>query len=161
MKSKFSNISYPIFGLSKKPKLNYEGTKLYLTKNKVWYLLNDTSINCNYIDKLLLLKNRVKFDYTCRSLNELILSKVVWGVDNKCNIYDLSVRQKFKFCCRKIIDQKDKYIIVKDISYPFIIPEQFNQANMIGMYAHLAYIEYCWYIITISHFFNDNGKITL
>lgn len=161
MKSKFSNINYPLFGLSKKPKLKYENTKVYVSKNTSWYLLNDTSINCNYINKLLIMENRLKFDYTCRNINELILSKVTWGVDNNCNIYDLTKKEKFKFACRQIVSQTDNYITIDKITYPLKIPNYFSEVDVSGMYAYLVYVDFTWYIINISHFFNEDEQITL
>ena len=161
MKSKFSNINYPIFGLQTNPTLKYESTKLFGCKSTVWYLINDTSINCSYLEKLLVMKNRMKFDYTCRNINELINSKTVWAIDNNCIIYDLHKKQKFKRSSKKIMDKKGNYMILDRISYPIKIPNYFTEVELIGMYAQVVYIDNCWYVYSISHFRQEDEQITL
>ena len=147
--SKFNNINYPIFGLSKKPhEIVYTIDKIYLKKVKNSHLetIDDKSISGDYFSRLLALDNRLKFDYTCRNLQDIIISNIKWGIDCKAVPHDLSYQESVLADKRKVIRIKGNLIWLKNISYPFKLKTNESINVLDELYASIVRVENEWYI---------------
>ena len=91
--NKFDNIKFPFFGVKQKPyQIKYDLQKIYVQRTFTGHLetVDDKSIEGDYFARLANLDQRLKFDYTCKNLQELIYSKAKWGMDCEANPFDLT-----------------------------------------------------------------------
>ena len=147
--SKFNNINYPFFGLIKKPyETIYSLDKIYIRKYKDSHLetVDDKNISGDYFSRLLTLDNRLKFDYTCRDLQDIIISNVKWGIDCKAIPYDLSTQESVSADKRKVIRTKDNLVWLKNISYPFTLNTKESVNVVDDLYASIVRVNNEWYI---------------
>jgi hypothetical protein len=147
--SKFNNISYPFFGLTKKPyETIYSLDKIYIRKYKDSHLetVDDKNISGDYFYRLLTLDNRLKFDYTCKNLQDVIISNIKWGLDCKAVPHDLSSQESVPADKRKVTRIKGNLIWLKNISYPFILSTNESIKVVDELYASIVSVENEWYI---------------
>jgi len=153
--SKFKGITFPFFGLLKKPiTLSYDSNRITIKKitNGANFILDDRSISgSSYLDRIYKLedkydKQRVIFDITARKMEELINSGCVWGIDNQAKVFDLSKKEKFKYKVTDISRIKDNLFWVNGISYPFQLPDHLVGVNLKDLKAKLVYIDGVWYL---------------
>jgi hypothetical protein len=147
--NKFNNISYPFFGLTKKPyETIYSLDKIYIRKYKDSHLetVDDKNISGDYFYRLLTLDNRLKFDYTCKSLQDVIISNIKWGLDCKAVPHDLSSQESVPADKRKVTRIKGNLIWLKNISYPFILSTNESIKVVDELYASIVRVENEWYI---------------
>ena len=143
-------IKYPIFTLSKKPfDINYTSyqIKIKKTESSSWETVDDRTYGGDYFTRLLQLEYRVAFDYTCRNLQDLILSNSKWGVDSAAKIHEMPTYRTFKTIRRKIVRTNKNFIWVKYISYPFQIKTmQDLDFNTDNLFADLIMVDKKWFI---------------
>ena len=147
--NKFNNISYPFFGLTKKPyETVYSLDKIYIRKYKDSHLetVDDKNISGDYFYRLLTLDNRLKFDYTCKNLQDVIISNIKWGLDCKAVPHDLSSQESVPADKRKVTRIKGNLIWLKNISYPFILSTNESIKVVDELYASIVRVENEWYI---------------
>jgi hypothetical protein len=123
--NKFTGIKFPFFALRMKPyQVKYALDKIYVQRTFTGHLetVDDKTIEGDYFARLATMSQRLKFDYTCKNLQELIYSKTKWGMDCEANPFDLSKPMTVKSYCHKIVKVRENMIWVKNISYPFEIP---------------------------------------
>jgi hypothetical protein len=147
--SKFNNISYPLFGLTKKPyEIIYSLDKIYIRRCTHSHLetVDDKSISGDYFSRLLTLDNRLIFDYTCRNLQGIIISNIKWGIDCKAIPHDLSIQESVSADKRKVTRVKGNLIWLKNISYPFILSTNESIKVVDELYASIVRVENEWYI---------------
>jgi hypothetical protein len=147
--NKFNNISYPFFGLTKKPyETIYSLDKIYIRKYKDSHLetVDDKNISGDYFYRLLTLDNRLKFDYTCKNLQDVIISNIKWGLDCKAVPHDLSSQESVPADKRKVTRIKGNLIWLKNISYPFILSTNESIKVVDELYASIVRVENEWYI---------------
>lgn len=164
--SKFRDIHFPFYGLIEKPyKVIYEQDKIYIlkTKTSARKIINDSNINKNsYLEKLINMPNRVTFDITCRNMQELIHNKPKWGIDNKETIRDLTKPiEYFEYKSSKIIRKLKNFIWVKEVSYPFEIPDSLKEISINSLFAGIVLIDNIWYLFDFSSIRKENKKIRL
>ena len=73
--NKFDNIKFPFFGVKQKPyQIKYDLQKIYVQRTFTGHLetVDDKSIEGDYFARLASLDQRLKFDFTCKNLQELI-----------------------------------------------------------------------------------------
>lgn len=147
--SKYSNISYPIFALSKKPyEVKFTLNKILIRKDKYSHLetVDDKSLPGDYFARLLQLDTRVVFDYTCKSIQELLLCRAKWGVDVNAIPHDLYRNESHKATIRKVERVRGNLIWLRNISYPFIIPTSEKVILQDSLYAIITNINNEWVI---------------
>ena len=147
--NKFDNIKFPFFGIKQKPyQVKYDLQKIYVQRTFTGHLetVDDKSIEGDYFARLANLDQRLKFDYTCKNLQELIYSKAKWGMDCEANPFDLTKPMTVKSYCHRIVKVNDNLIWVKNISYPFKIPSNDDLHTIKGIYGVLVQYRLEWYI---------------
>ena len=146
---KYKDIAYPIFTLKDKPyELTYTATSIYCKKydSSAPQLLDDKTIEGDYLSRLLKLENRVVFDYTCLNTQQLLLSRSAWGIDAKAKIHNLSIKEYAYAEIRPITRIKNNLVWLKNISYPFEIPTKENIRLGDDIYAMIVHINGEWYL---------------
>lgn len=121
---KYSGIKYPFFAIAQKPaEIRYDLNKIQIRRKHLsnFETLDDKSYGGDYFTRLLQMQHRVKFDFTCANLQELVWSDAKWGIDSTAKIFDLSAKERFITTKRKIVNIIDNDIWVEKISYPFRI----------------------------------------
>lgn len=153
--TKFDGITYPFFGLLEKPyAISYDLTKIYVIRHKDSHreTVDDKSLQGDYFARLAQMTQRIKFDVTCANLQQLIVSKVKWGMDANAKPFDLSERQNLIAKSRPILKTRGSHIFVKGISYPFTMPTKetldFNKNDTLFM--TLVFINEEWYPFEIT-----------
>lgn len=152
--NKFTGIKYPFFGIKTKPYLvKYDLDKIYVQKTFTGHLetVDDKSLDGDYFARLANLSQRLKFDYTCKNLQELIFSKAKWGMDCEANPFDLAKPMTVKSYCHRIVKVKDNLIWIKNISYPFEIPTNETLEIKEEVYATLVKVDNEWYLREFSY----------
>lgn len=157
--SKFSRISFPLFGLKNVIKFEFTLDKVFTTINSQKLIVDDKNIkNNSYLSRLIELDSRkdyqrIKFDLTIRNMEELLKSNCKIGIDNLGNIYNFDIKEQVKYSEREIIKIKEHYFWFKNISYPFKI-ELENMEEIINnksyYYGKLTYINKNWYLLGIT-----------
>lgn len=161
--AKFSDITFPFFGLYNKPqevsiKTDRIDIKTHDNLNKILYPQDIKSDQYIKVLASMLAKNenRIIFDYTALNLQSLIVTKpLVWGVDNTGKIFNLTHKERFPVLQTPISKRRDGLLWFKHVSYPFSIP--FNIEQTINEYSIglLVYIDLTWYIYEINHNYQD------
>ena len=152
--NKFRNIAYPIFTTSIKPyKIEYSIDKIYLLRSKDGHkeLVDDKSYDGDYFARLLQIKNRFKFDHTCKNLQELISSKAKWGMDGLAIPHELYKLVAVPAEKRKVIKIVNSLVWVRGISYPFEITTKESFSNLDELYVTIIHVNGEWFIRDFSH----------
>jgi hypothetical protein len=166
--SKFSKISFPIFGLKEVIKFEFTLDKIFTTINKQKFIVDDKNIkNQNYLSRLIELDSRkdyqrLKFDYTIRNMEELIKINCKIGIDTLGNIHTFDIKEQFKYSEREISKVKIPYFWFKNISYPFKIDvENISEIadNSSFYYGKLAYINKTWYFLGLTDEKTDKDTV--
>ncbi len=157
--SKFSKISFPIFGIKNVVQFEFTIDKIFMTINNQKYIVDDKNIkNQEYLSRLIELDSRkdyqrIKFDYTIRNIEELLKSNCKLGIDSLGNIHNFEIKEQFKYSEREIIKTKLPYFWFKNISYPFKINvENISEIeeNKSFYYGKLTYINKNWYFLGLT-----------
>lgn len=159
---KLTNISFPFFGLKKAPDtIEYSIDKIFIysgpTSHKA--TLDDKNLSGDYFARLLQMNNRVHFDFTCKNIQDIVYSKVNWGVDSAGIIHDLRVPQSVDWEIKQVKRVKQNLVWLDKISYPFEINtlEQLDLDTR-DMYALVVLINNEWYIKEFTNEKNINKK---
>ena len=122
--------------------------KIYIRKYKDSHLetVDDKNISGDYFSRLLTLDNRLKFDYTCRDLQDIIISNVKWGIDCKAIPHDLSTQESVSADKRKVTRIKGNLVWLKNISYPFTLNTKESVNVVDDLYASIVRVNNEWYI---------------
>ena len=154
--TKFDGITYPFFGLKEEPyAISYDLTKIYVIRRKDSHreTVDDKSLQGDYFARLAQMNQRLKFDTTCANLQQLIVSKVKWGMDAKARPYNLTKQETVKATNRQIIKTRGSNVFVKGISYPFTMPTnetlEFEKSDELFM--TLVFINEEWYPFEITN----------
>jgi hypothetical protein len=169
--SKYSNINYPLYGLSSIITLDFSLNKIYTTIKGQTFIVDDRSIPSeSYFTRLLHLEleeqefPRIKFDYTIRTLEELVKSNCKSAFDDSARLYNFYEKEAFTYSEREIVREHNGYIWFSRISYPFRLDvENIGEIikNKQNYFGKLAYIDYCWYLLGLSDEKSTKDKILL
>ena len=143
-------IQYPIFCLRKKPydiKIDTTTIKIKKHEHSHFETVDDRDFGGDYFMRLLQIEHRIRFDFTCSNLQEIILSNCRWGIDSNAKIHELPSFNKIRSQRRKIVRASKNSIWLHRISYPFKIKTQENLKGSIeGKYVDIIKIENKWFI---------------
>lgn len=151
---KFTDIAYPIFTLAKKPRqIIYTTDCIYGFKNDNSHkeTIDNKNLSGDYFARLLQMKTRITFDYTCKNTQELIFSKSQWGIDSKAKIHDLSKKIAVPIDKRAVVKVHNNLVWLRNISYPFEIPTQENIRLDDKVYGTLVYVNGEWFLREFSY----------
>lgn len=151
--SKFEGITYPLFALKSKPyQLVYSTERICAIKTKGSNLetVDDKSLPGDYFSRLLQLVTRLKFDYTCKNLQDVIYTKPAWGMDSLAQPVDLTKREAVTAKCLKVRRIKNNLVWLDSISYPFKVSTNEELIVQDSIYAVVVNINYEWYILSFS-----------
>jgi hypothetical protein len=159
--AKFIGIAYPIFVLKTKPyKLMYTLDKItcMATASSHTQTIDDKSLQGDYFGRLLSIKERVSFDYTCKNLQELIFCKGRWGIDKNAGIHDLSRNMSVPTESRKVVRIEKNLVWLYKISYPFRLHTNENIFVNDDLYAILVLVNNEWFLKEFSYDRNHNTR---
>lgn len=151
--SKFECIKYPLFALKHKPyEIIYSIDCIYAVKNKGSNLetVDNKNLEGDYFSRLLQLVNRIKFDYTCKNLQDVIYNKPTWGMDSAAQPIDLTNKVTARTKSLKVRRVKNNLIWLESISYPFKVNTNEQLILQDIIYATVVNINYEWYILKFS-----------
>lgn len=152
--NKFDYISYPFFGLKNKPyQVKYDLNKIYAQRTYSGHLetVDDKSISGDYFARLATLDKRLRFDYTCKDLQELVYSGCKWGLDCKANVFDLSKPMVVRTYSHKVVKVRDNLVWIRNVSYPFKVPTNEKLELNEEIFATLIKIDDEWYLKEFSY----------
>ena len=158
--TKFDGIVYPFFGLKEKPyAISYDLTRIYVVRHKDSHreTVDDKSLQGDYFARLAQLNKRLKFDATCKDIQQLIISQIKWGMDATAKPFDLSNKEPFKAMNEKIVKTRGSYIFVKGVSYPYKMHtnETLEISKTDEMYTTMIYVDGEWYPYEITNEWKD------
>lgn len=172
MRSKFYTIQFPIFTKKKAPESElYKKDKLFVLPPKgdpnALILVDDLSIKDIYPRRLEILRNTdykvIEYDYTCKDLSALLLSKSKWGYDsaNKTHYLNQSYKE-YRMSYKKVIKVVKNAFWVEGISYPFELPEfLIDIPDLKNLWVGMVYVDFCWHIYDFSPFYKQKDRIKL
>lgn len=164
--TKFDGITYPFFGLIEKPyAISYDLTKIYVIRRKDSHreTVDDKSLQGDYFARLAQMNQRLKFDTTCANLQQLIISKVKWGMDASAKPYDLTQQESVKAASKQIVKTRGPHIFVKGITYPFTMPtnETLDFEKSDELFMTLVFINEEWYPFEITNELKNIKSLTI
>jgi len=164
--TKFDSITYPFFGLLEKPyAISYDLTKIYVIRRKDSHreTVDDKSLQGDYFARLAQMNQRLKFDTTCANLQQLIISKVRWGMDANAKPYDLTQQESVKATSKQIIKTRGPHIFVKGITYPFtmLTNETLDFEKSDELFMTLVFINKEWYPFEITNELKNIKSLTI
>ena len=143
------DISFPLFGLYKKPyEIKYSLSKIQLKRGENSHLetVDDKNLTGDYFARLAQLNKRLMFDVTCKNVQQLIYERPKWGMDANARPVDLSEKIYCAATKRPVIKVRDNLIWFKGISYPFKIPSNDELHLLDKIYGILISYRNEWYI---------------
>jgi len=164
--TKFDGITYPFFGLIEKPyAISYDLSKIYVIRRKDSHreTVDDKNLQGDYFARLAQMNQRLKFDTTCANLQQLIISKVRWGMDANAKPYDLTQQESVKATSKQIIKTRGPHIFVKGITYPFTMPtnETLDFEKSDELFMTLVFINKEWYPFEITNELKNIKSLTI
>jgi len=164
--TKFDGITYPFFGLIEKPyAISYDLSKIYVIRRKDSHreTVDDKRLQGDYFARLAQTNQRLKFDTTCANLQQLIVSKVRWGMDANAKPYDLTQQESVKATSKQIIKTRGPHIFVKGITYPFTMPtnETLDFEKSDELFMTLVFINEEWYPFEITNELKNIKSLTI
>jgi len=164
--TKFDGITYPFFGLIEKPyAISYDLSKIYVIRRKDSHreTVDDKSLQGDYFARLAQMNQRLKFDTTCANLQQLIVSKVRWGMDANAKPYDLTQQESVKATSKQIIKTRGPHIFVKGITYPFtmLTNETLDFEKSDELFMTLVFINKEWYPFEITNELKNIKSLTI
>ena len=152
--NKFTGIVYPFFGIKHKPwNVFFDKTKIQLQKTYTGHYetVDDKSLKGDYFARLAQMDKRLKFDYTCKNIQEVIFSGCKWGMDSKANPFDLSQPLVASTRCAKVTKVNENLVWLKNISYPFEIPTFEKLELNEDIFGTIVKVENEWYLKEFSY----------
>lgn len=150
----FEHIKFPFFGLKKKPySVEFTLDKIFVIRTEGSHkeTVDDKNLEGDYFARLTQMEQRIKFDYTCKNLQEIIFSGCKWGMDSKANPHDLSQTLVASTRCAKVTKVNENLVWLKNISYPFEIPTNEKLELNEEIYATLVQVGNEWYLKKFSY----------
>lgn len=153
--SKFEGIEYPFFGLKHKPsELIFGLNEIKCIQEGAEYYIENTNLAGNtYLDRLMLMDKykilRIKYDYTCFDLQDMVNARCKWGIDSKGKVFDLSTLEYCLLKQTRITRFRKNYIWVRNISYPLEIKGTQKIANIENIdeyYVNIVKVNNIWVI---------------
>lgn len=151
--SKFKGISFPLFALKQKPyKVLYDLDKIYIIKHPDSHkeTVDDKKLAGDYFSRLIQLENRLKFDYTCKDLQDVIYAEPKWGIDSKAKPHDFSTKEAADTKIVKIKKVKNNLVWLESISYPFRLNTKERLELVDETYATIVKVNNEWFIKNFS-----------
>ena len=114
--NKFTGIIYPFFGIKHKPwNVYFDKTKIQLQKTFTGHYetVDDKSLKGDYFARLAQMDKRLKFDYTCKNLQEVIFSGCKWGMDREANPFELAQPLVATTRCAKVVKVNENLVWLK------------------------------------------------
>jgi hypothetical protein len=160
--SKFDDIVFPFFGLLHKPyKIIYDVDTIRVIKksDSIIQTLDNKNLQGDYFARLLQLENRITFDYTCKNLQEVILSGVKWGLDSNATPFDFTKKEAVPVKIVRVKAIKGTLVWLESISYPFRVQtnEQLDISD--DIFAKIIKIKNDWYIKKFIYDKQDTNRI--
>ena len=170
MKNSYGSIQFPLFGLKKKP------FSIQYTRNGITIQVTDMDDPVpldvkdfergGYLDRLVELRKYTPepllFDFTARSVEELLHTRCKWGVDSKGNIFDLSKKQKVKVKYKKIRQVVEDVLWIQGISYPFKIPKYLADVeNLKNIWVGIVPLEFYYVIYDYDYYPQYDKEVLL
>jgi hypothetical protein len=152
--AKFKNIAFPVFALKSKPyNIVYDINKIRCQVKSEDHLqtIDDKTLSGDYFSRLLQLDRRLSFDVTCRNVQDLIFTKVAWGIDSKAMPHDFSSLYAVPVEKRQVVKVSENLFWLRNISYPFEIPTQEIIRLEDTIYATIVFVNGEWYIKEFSY----------
>jgi len=152
--SKFDGIAFPLFGLKRKPyKIMYSKDTIscYIHKEDSISTIDNRKYPGDYFSRLLHMSSRIQFDSTCNNIQDIIMSKIRWGIDKNAVIHDLSNLVRVPADYRRVIKIENNLVWVRKISYPFKISSLENISTSDEIYATIIKINGVWYLTEFSY----------
>lgn len=152
--SKFDDIAFPLFGLKKKPhKIIYSRDTIscYIQPDSNISTIDNLKYPGDYFNRLLHIDKRIAFDATCNSIQDIIISKIRWGIDRNAVIHDLSLLIRVNAERRMVKRIENNLVWVNKISYPFKISALENVSTQDQIYATIININGVWYLTEFSY----------
>lgn len=153
--SKYKGITYPFFSINTKPySITYDINTIRLQKYEDTHTetVDDKTLSGKYISRLLQLNNRITFDNTSNSLQELLFSKAKWGMDSNAIPFDLSNKENYPAKIHKIKRVIGNLIWLRNISYPFTLAMPTDVDIDRELYAVTILIHNEWYIKEFAYY---------
>lgn len=151
--SKFKGICFPLFALKNKPyKVLYDRNKIYAVKHLESHkeTVDDKSLSGDYFYRLIQLENRLKFDYTCKNLQDVIYAEPKWGIDSKAKPHDFSIKEAVDAKIVKIKKVSNNLVWLESISYPFRLNTKERLELVDETYAIIVKVNNEWFIKNFS-----------
>lgn len=161
---KFYDIVFPLFALKKEPYelvFDHNTIKIRRTRDSHLETVDDKKLQGDYFARLIQMPKRLKFDYTCRNIQDCIYSKIVWGVDKKAKIHHLDFKEPYPARWMPIERTKNNLIWIKGISYPYELNTKENLQITEKTYARVVKYYNEWYLYGFSTEPNDVNKYEL
>ena len=165
MTSKFIGISYPFFGLKKKPyKVSFTDSKVLIEKTKGSHTetVDDRDRGGNdYFARLVAMPVRLEYDMTCANLQDVLYAKPKWGLDKRGGIFDLTKKEVYKSKVSRIKTIKDKYFYVTGVAYPFRLKTNEKIKLDELPWVQIVYIDNVWYAKEFLTDYKDVNSIRI
>ena len=157
VRSKFSNISFPAFGLFQAPhdfKITVNTIEIQKKEFGAWNAIDRYDKHKTLLERYISVKEEGQiFDVTCLNLSQLVSKPVKWVIDAKARIHDLSKKQEFKARNVKVIKVVKNAIWLHSISYPFILRKNIlDSKEILNQSATVVYIDNVWIIYKFTSF---------
>lgn len=152
--AKYKDIAFPVFALKQKPyKVIYDLTKIscIMKPDGHLQLVDDKSLAGDYFARLVQLKTRLTFDYTCRNVQDLIYTGASWGIDSKAIPHDFSRLTACVVEKRQVSKVHGNLFWLRNISYPFEIPTQESIRLEDTIYATMVFVNGEWFLKEFSY----------
>lgn len=114
------------------------------------HTVDDKSLAGDYFGRLLQLEKRIKFDYTCKNLQDLLFTQPKWGIDSKAIPHDFSNLVAAPVEKRQVVKVLDNLLWLRNISYPFQIPTQEKIRLTDILYATIVFVNGEWFLKEFS-----------
>tara|TARA_Y100001938_G_C8065314_1_gene419813 strand:- start:705 stop:1196 length:492 start_codon:yes stop_codon:yes gene_type:complete len=152
--NKFSTIVYPFFGIKHKPwNVIFDLNKIQIQRTYTGHLetVDDKRYKGDYFARLTQMEQRIKFEYTCKNLQEVIFSGCKWGMDRESTPHDLSQPLVTPTRCAKVVKVNENLVWLKNISYPFEIPTNEKLELKEDIFGTLVKVDNEWYLKEFSY----------
>ena len=125
--------------------------------------ITDATANLSFLERLFRLENRLEFDYTCRTLTELLYTNPKWGIDSYGKIFNLSRKQRFPARYLKVVKHKDNLVWLEGISYPFKVDStiELSFIDWSVLTAVVAYIDEEWTLLYFDYNVIEEPEVSL
>ena len=161
MVNKFSSIEFPLFAIKNSPNevyFDHYEIKVRKTASSHLETVDNKRLSGDYFARLMQIPKRLKFEYTCRNIQDCIFSKVKWGIDKEAKIHNLDIKETVPAKWVPIIRVKENLIWLKGISYPYKLNTKENIKIEERTFARVVNYYNEWYLYGFSTNPNNMNK---